>query len=86
MPSIRSTTFKHYAYIITLIVNISDHFIYNIGISTTSIRRNFISRLLLVVYIFNSIYFCILNFFDIIYKLGRLLLTTNYRDRMEIGK
>jgi len=74
------------AYIAILIVNTPDHSIYDIGVGATLIRRNFISHLLLVVHIFNSIYFCILNFFDIVYKLSRLLLTTNCRDRMEIGK
>jgi len=74
------------AYIAILIVNMPDHSIYDIGVSVTLIYRNFISRLLLVAYIFNSIYFYILNFFDIVYKLSRLLLTTNCRDRMEIGK
>jgi len=74
------------AYIAILIINTPDHSIYNISISATSIRRNFISRLLLVVYIFNSIYFYILNFFNIAYILSRLSFTTNYRNRMEIGK
>ena len=74
------------AYIATLIINTLDYSIYNISVSATLICGNFISRLLLVAHIFNSIYFYILNFFDIVYKLGRLLLTTNCRNRMEIGK
>jgi len=74
------------AYITILIVNTLDYSIYDIGVSATLIYGNFISRLLLVVYIFNSIYFYILNFFDIIYKLSRLLLTTTCYNRMEIGK
>jgi len=60
--------------------------IYNISISAILIRGNFISYLLLVVYIFNSIYFYILSFFNIAYKLSYLLLTTNYRNRMGIGE
>jgi len=74
------------AYIAILIVNILDYSIYNIGVSATLICGNFISYLLLVVHIFNFTYFYILNFFDIVYKLSRLLLTTNCRNRMEIGK
>ena|ERR1700722_8521205 len=60
--------------------------IYNIGVSATLIRGNFISCLLLVVHIFNSIYFYILSFFNIAYKLSRLLLTTNCYNKMGIGK
>jgi len=73
------------AYITILIINTPNYSIYNISVSAILIRRNFISRLLLVVHIFNSIYFYILNFFNIAYKLSRLLLTTNCRNRMEIG-
>ena len=73
-------------YIVTLSANKADHSVYNIGISATLIRRNFISRLLFLVPYIYSIYFYILTFFNIVYILSRLLLTTNCRDRIEIGK
>ena len=74
------------AYIIILIINTLNHSIYNINISATLIHKNFISYFLLIIYIFNSTYFYILNFFNIIYKLGYLLLIINYYNKIEIGE